>query len=73
MSSYIDHSSQEVSDSNVEEFQIPQSRSDRDETPQVTAEISSNGRQSRRAATKALERISEWTNVLRRAPEDVEN
>ena len=55
-------------------LKIPQSRSDRDETPQVIAESSSNGRQSRRrAATKALERISEWTNVLHRAPEDVEN
>ena len=50
----------EISSSDVEEFQIPQSRSDRDETPQeVTAERSSNGRKSRRAATKALERISE--------------
>ena len=27
----------------------------------------------RRAATKALQRMTEWTDTLRQAPEDVEN
>ena len=64
----------EISSSDAEQFRIPQSRSDCDETTQeATAEMPSTGRPSRRAATRALERISEWVNVLRLAPEDVEN
>ena len=66
----------EISSIDTEELQIPSSTTfSATEPPQEESnESTSQARpMRRRAATKAMKQMSEWTSILRRAPEDVEN
>ena len=63
----------EISSNDTEELQIPSSAASSATEPQPN-ESTSHARPMRRgAATKAMKQMSEWTSILCRAPEDVEN
>jgi len=64
----------EISSNDTEELQIPSSTAySATEPPQEESdESTSDARPMRRkAAAKAMKQMSEWTSILRRAPEDL--
>jgi len=67
----------EISSNDSNDTQIPLSTTSSATEPpppqEESDESTSHARPIRRAATKAMEQMSEWTSILRRAPEDVEN
>ena len=66
----------EISSNDTKELQIPSTTtSSATEPPQEESnESTSQARPMRRkATTKAMKQMSEWTGILRRALEDVEN